>query len=104
MPAITEDAALIRTALAYVNALHRELTQENGAATLGTQNQVVDFILGDPELRAAVAEWGRTAKTEEATTAPLHRLPIDDAYRRIRAYLKRAMPQPVFAPPAKPGA
>jgi hypothetical protein len=83
MPASTEDSALIQSAVAYLNELHRALTQENGAATL---------ILADPELRAAVAEWGRTAETEEATTAPPRRLPIGDAYRRIRAYMRRAMP------------
>ena len=34
-----------------------ELTEENGAPTLGTQNQAVDFILADPELCRAVADW-----------------------------------------------
>ena len=58
MPAITEDTGLIRQAIAYAIELYRELTEENGAPSLGTQNQVVDFILADPELRAAVAHWG----------------------------------------------
>jgi hypothetical protein len=53
MPAITEDTLLIRQALAYAIELYRELSEENGAPTLGTQNQVVDFILADPDLRAA---------------------------------------------------
>ncbi len=96
MPAITEDTELIRTALAYVDELYRELSQENGAPNPGTQNQAVEFILADPELREAVAAWGRTTNTEEATTAPPHRLPIDSAYRRIRSYLQSIMPQPVF--------
>ena len=51
MSAITEDTLLIRQALAYAIELYRELTEENGAPSLGTQNQVVDFILADPELR-----------------------------------------------------
>ena len=59
MPAITEDILLIRQALAYAIELYRELSAENGAPSLGTQNQLVDFILTDPELRAAVAHWGR---------------------------------------------
>ena len=59
MSAITEDTLLIRQALAYAIELYRELTEENGAPSLGTQNQVVEFILADPELRAAVAQWGR---------------------------------------------
>ena len=36
--AATEDTALIRQAVAYVIGLFRELTEENGAPTLGTQN------------------------------------------------------------------
>jgi hypothetical protein len=47
MTRITEDTALIRHVLAYVVELYRELTTENGAPTLGTQNQGVDFILTD---------------------------------------------------------
>ena len=41
---VTEDTVLIRRAIAYVNELYRELTAENGAPSLGTQNQVVEFI------------------------------------------------------------
>jgi hypothetical protein len=48
MPALTEDTVLIRRAIAYVIELYRELTAENGAPSLGTQNQVVEFILADP--------------------------------------------------------
>jgi hypothetical protein len=47
--ATTEDVVLIRRALAYAIELYRELTGENGAPTLGTQNQIVDFILADPK-------------------------------------------------------
>jgi len=54
--AITGDTTLIRQALAYVIELYHELTEENGAPTLGIQNQVVDFILADPELRRAVSD------------------------------------------------
>ena len=32
----------------YFIELYHELTVEDGAPTLGTQNQVVDFILADP--------------------------------------------------------
>jgi len=68
---------------------------------LGTQNQVADFILADPELRAAAAHWGRYIETDEATTAPPRRLPCDAAYRRIRAYLEPIMDQPVFTRPGQ---
>ena len=104
MPSATEDTAAIQDAVAYVIELYRELTEENGAPTLGTQNQTVDFILADPELRDAVASWARLAEIEEATTEPSRRLPGDDAYRRIRAHLESAMEQPVFSRPGqKPG-
>ena len=68
MPIETEDATLARQALAYVIELYRELSEENGAPSLGTQNQVVDFIRADPELREAVARWARNDEAEEATT------------------------------------
>ena len=104
MPAITEDTLLIRRALAYAIELYRELSEENGAPSLGTQNQVVDFILADPELRAAVAHWGRLLESDEATTVPPRRLPCDDAYRRIKAFLESIMDQPVFTrPKQEPG-
>ena len=99
MPALTEDTVLIRQALAYVIELYRELSEENGAPSLGTQNQVVDFILADPELRAAAAHWARLVDSDEATTAPPRRLPC--AYRRIRAYLQSIMDQPVFTRPGQ---
>jgi hypothetical protein len=101
MAATTEDTVLIRQAMAYVVELYRELTEENGAPSLGTQNQVVDFILADPELREAVARWGRTVETEEATTEPPRRLPGDAAYRRIRTQMQSAMEQPVFTRPGQ---
>ena len=101
MSDITEDTLLIRHALAYAVALYRELSEENGAPSLGTQNQVVDFILADPELRAAVAHWGRLVDSGEATTAPPQRLPCDSAYRRIRALLQSIMDQPVFTRPGQ---
>ena len=101
MSDITEDTLLIRHALAYAIELYRELSEENGAPSLGTQNQVVDFILADPELRTAVANWGHLVDSGEATTAPPRRLPGDAAYRRIRAYLHSIMDQPVFTRPGQ---
>jgi hypothetical protein len=47
---LTEEERLRLAALAYVMNLQSELTQENGAPPLGTQNRAVDFMLGDPEL------------------------------------------------------
>ena len=91
-----ENTALRDAALAYVIALYEELTEENGAPTLGTQNQAVDFILADPELCRAIEEWAQTANIDEATTAPPQRLPYDALYDRVSAFMQRIMEPPVF--------
>ena len=70
---------------------------ENGAPTLGTQNQAVDFIRADPELRLAVADWAKKAGIEEATTAPRQRLPFDPLYARVRAFLELTMTPSIFS-------
>ena len=91
-----EDTTLKRQALAYVIRLYDELTEENGAPTLGTQNQAVDFIRSDPELRRAVSAWAEAADIDEATTAQRRRLPFDALYNRVRGFLERSMTPPVF--------
>ena len=98
-----EDPKLRRQALVYVIRLYDELTEENGAPTLGTQNQAVDFILADPELCRAVAAWAKTANIDEATTAPPQRLPRDALYDHVRAFLARIMEPPVFVAPPPTG-
>jgi hypothetical protein len=92
-----EDVRLRLQALAYVIRLYDELTAENGAPTLGIQNQAVDFILADPELRRAVAEWAATTNTDEASIAPAQRLPYDELYGHTHAYLEK-----ITGPPGKP--
>src|SRR5438552_15844876 len=91
-----EDPKLRRDSLAYVIELYHELTEENGAPTLGTQNQAVDFILADPELRHAVAAWAGTTEIDEATTAPPRRLPRDPRHGRARRDLEPTSEPPVF--------
>ena len=91
-----EDTKLGAQALAYVIELYRELTVENGAPTLGTQNQAVDFIRTDPELRRAVAAWAETAQIDEATTAPRRCLPFNALYDQVRGFLERTMTPSVF--------
>src|SRR5438874_1174148 len=85
----TEDTKLGAQALAYVIELYRELTVENGAPTLGTQNQAVDFIRSDPELRRAVSAWAEAADIDEGTTAQRRRLPFDALYNQVRGFLER---------------
>ena len=92
----TEDTKLGAQALAYVIELYRELTVENGAPTLGTQNQAVDFIRSDPELRRAVSAWAEAADIDEATTAQRRRLPFDALYNQVRGFLERSMTPTVF--------
>ena len=100
-----EDTGLRQAALAYVIVLYDELTEENGAPTLGTQNQAVDFILADPGLRQAVAAWAAAhTPIGEATTAPPQRLPQDAPYGRVRAFLQRIMEPPVFETGPRSGA
>ena len=98
-----EDTRLRQAALAYVIELYDELTEENGAPTLGTQNQAVDFILADPELREAVAAWAVEAPIDEATTAPPRRLREDVLYRRVRGFLERIIEPPLFKSPEPRG-
>jgi hypothetical protein len=97
----TEDTALIQHAMAYVIELYRELTQENGAPTPGTQNQVVEWILTDPELRRAVSQWALRVGVDEATTNPPQRLPRDATYDRVRARLLSVMDPPIFMRPGQ---
>jgi len=97
-----EDIGLRLAAQAYVIALYRELTEENGAPMPGTQNQFVDFILADPLRRRRVAEWAAGGAVLEATTAPPQRLPQDTFYVEVRTMMERIMAPPVFETPARP--
>ena len=90
-------------ALAYVIRLYNELTAENGAPTLGTQNQSVDFILANSELRRAVADWAASINIDEASTAPPQRLSDNQLYQRVCAYLETIItPPPRSAPTGTP--
>src|SRR5438552_16282202 len=104
MALLVENTRLSLQALAYVIELYNDLTQENGAPTLGTQNQAVEFILADPELCRAVAAWADTTEIDEATPAPPQRPPPDALYDRARAYPAEIMERPAStsAPPSPP--
>jgi hypothetical protein len=88
-----------------VGLRNRALPRADGgerALTLGTQNQVVDFILAGPELRRVVSDWAQGIEIDEATTDPPSHLPGDNSYQRISAYLQSVMNQPVFTRPGQP--
>ena len=91
---VTEDTKLGLQALAYVIELYRELTAENVAPTLGSQNQAVEFIRADPELRRAVVAWAETVGDEAVMTSRRF-LPCDALYDRLHAFLEQTMTSPV---------
>jgi hypothetical protein len=98
--AARQDEGTALDALRYVTALHEELTEENGAPTLGIQNQAVDFILADPDLAAYVRRWAATAHDDDPVPRPPERLPQDEAYWRVRERLKQTMDASIFRHPA----
>ena len=115
MSAHTEDTLLIRQAMAYAIEIYRELSEENGAPSLGTQNQVGRFYSGRPGIERAVARLGAAVEIDEATTAPPRRLPCDAPTGGFgpfssRSWSHRSSPAPnqepptigaVFRPPAR---
>jgi hypothetical protein len=88
---MTQNLTLIAEALAYVTEIYREVAQENGSATLGTQNQMVEFVLSDDKLRKAAHDWSSEAGGGEATIGPYERLPLDEAYGRVRERMLATM-------------
>src|SRR3954463_13770039 len=92
---VTEDTKLGLQALAYVIQFYGELTGENVAPALGSQNQAVEFIRADPELRRAVVAWAETVE-DEAVMAPRRLLPFGALYDRLHAFLEQTMTSPVF--------
>jgi hypothetical protein len=82
-----DDPELIADAMTYVEEVHKELSAENTAPPAGVEGRVVAAILADSALAQYVENWARDRCALEATTAPLERPPIDDAYRRVRGML-----------------
>jgi len=88
---MSEDPTAIGDALAYVVEMYRELAQENGAPTLGIQNQIVEYVLRDEPALAAARNWVTRSDANEARLAPNPRLPQDAAYWRVRERMLAAM-------------
>ncbi len=86
-----EDEEAVAAALDYATAVYRGLTSENGAATLGTQNQIVEFILADPQLALAARRWAKEGGDGEAELGPKRVPPHDEAFRRIEARLSELL-------------
>jgi hypothetical protein len=98
MAGITEDNELIRQTLGYAIELYRELTDENGAPTLGIQTRSSTSSCAIQSCaRRSRSGVGPARSTKRATTRPPRRLPYDAAYRRIRGFALSVMDKPVFA-------
>jgi hypothetical protein len=85
-----EDPDLILDAIAYVEAVHMDLTAENTAPAPGVEGRVVAAILADPALSDYVRTWASERRALEARLAPPPRPPIDATYERVRELLRRA--------------
>jgi hypothetical protein len=86
----SEAPFLVEEAMEYVGEIHRELTTENTAPPPGVEGRVVSAILADPALRAYIHDWALRERVLEASIEPPRRLPMDDAYRRVREMLLAA--------------
>ncbi len=91
---MTDDLRSIAEALAYVTEVYRELAQENGSPTLGTQNQMVEFVLNNGALREAARRFAMQSGQGEAMLEPHQRPPLDAAFCRVRDRMRETMERP----------
>ncbi len=80
--------------MAYVEAVHMDLTAENSAPSPGVEGRVVVAMLADPAVSDYVRSWARTRCALEASVASLPRPPIDAVYERVRELLRRTGDEP----------
>jgi len=89
-----EDPELILDAMAYVEAVHMDLTAENTAPPPGVEGRVVAAILADPALSDYVRSRASERRAREAGAAPPPPPPIDATYARVRELLRRTGDKP----------
>lgn len=89
-----EDPDLVLDAMAYVEAVHTDLTAENSAPSPGVEGRVVSAILADPAVSDYVRSWAGERCAQEASAASLPRPPIDATYERVRELLRRTGDEP----------
>jgi len=89
-----EDPELVLDSMAYVDAVHMDLTTENTAPAPGVAGRVVAAILADPALSDYVQTWASERRALEASVASLPPPPIDATYERVRELLRRAGDEP----------
>jgi len=81
-------------AMAYVDAVHMDLSAENTAPAPGVEGRVVAAISADPALSDYVRRWASERRALEASTNAPVPPPIDAAYERVRELLRRAGDEP----------
>jgi hypothetical protein len=89
-----EDPELVLDAMAYVEAVHTDLTAENTAPPSGVAGRVIAAIRADPALSDYVRTWARELCAREASVTAPRRPPIDATYERVRELLRRAGDEP----------
>lgn len=94
MEARREDPELILDAMAYVEAVHKDLTAENTAPAPGVEGRVVTAILADPALSDYVRTWAKGSSAARASGEPPPRPPFDATYARVRELLRRVGDEP----------
>ena len=81
---------LIIDAIAYVEAVHIDLTVENTAPAPGVLGRVVSAILADPALSEYIQTWAEESRLPAESPSSLSRPPMDATYARVRELLRRA--------------
>ena len=88
--AVSDDAELLLSAMAYIEAVHKDVTSQHTFPAPVVGECVLAVILGDPALSDYVRAWGRSTKINGADWTPDEppRPPIDATYQRIRDLLR----------------
>jgi hypothetical protein len=85
-----KDPALILDAIAYVSAVHRDVTAENTLPPHGVLPRVVSVVLADASLSERAQRWADECARGDAQAASTMRPPWDASYVRVRELLRRA--------------
>jgi hypothetical protein len=82
-----DDPDLVADAVAYLAELWDEREAQVGPGGVGAGKRTLELVLGDPVLCADVRRWARRRRSCEMTVGRILPLPVDAAYRRVRAAL-----------------
>ena len=76
--------------MAYVEAIHIDLTAENTAPAPGVLGRVVSAMLADPALSDYVRTWAEEGRMRRASASRCPPPPMDASYGRVCELLRRA--------------